>query len=415
MREWFQDAKFGIFIHWGVYSVLGEGEWVMHTKKIAVEEYEELPPRFNPTECDPAEWVRIAKNAGMKYITITSKHHDGFAMYDSQVSDWDVVDRTPFKRDVLKMLADECEKQDLKLFFYHSHLDWHHPDYYPRGRTGQYSDRPDCGDFNKYLDYMNAQIAELCSGEYGEIGGIWFDGWWDQQLKKPSEPIKKTQVDWNLKETYDIIHKQQPQALIGNNHHVAPFPGEDFQMFEKDLPGQDTTGFGGDAEIGDLPLETCETMNKSWGYNKDDKDYKSSKELVQYLVRAAGHNANFLLNVGPMPNGKIQPEFVKRLDEVGQWIAQYGESIYGTRGGPLEPTENYVTTSKEDRIYVHVLNWEGKDHLILPIGSRKVKRAWKLDGETHEALEIREDPQGLIVIVPKDRQNDIDTIIVLEG
>jgi len=415
MREWFQDAKFGMFIHWGVYSVLGEGEWVMHSKKITVEEYEELPPRFNPTEYDPAEWVRIAKNAGMKYITITSKHHDGFAMYDSKVSGWDVVDRTPYKRDVLKMLADECKKQDLKLFFYHSHLDWHHPDYYPRGRTGQYSDRPNHGDFNKYLDYMNAQIAELCSGEYGEIGGIWFDGWWDQQLKKLGEPIKKTQVDWHLKETYDIIHKQQPQALIGNNHHVAPFPGEDFQMFEKDLPGQDTTGFGGDAEIGDLPLETCETINKSWGYNKDDKDYKSSKELVQYLVRAAGHNANFLLNVGPMPNGKIQPAFVKRLDEVGEWIAQYGESIYRTRGGPLEPTENYVTTSKEDRIYVHVLNWDGKDHLMLPIGSRKVKRAWKLDGETHETLEIREDPQGLIVIVPKDRQNDIDTIIVLEG
>ena len=415
MREWFQDAKFGMFIHWGVYSVLGEGEWVMHSKKITLEEYEELPLRFNPTEYDPAEWVRIAKNAGMKYITITSKHHDGFAMYDSKASGWDVVDRTPFKRDVIKMLADECKKQDLKLFFYYSHLDWHHPDYYPHGRTGQYSGRPNHGDFNKYLDYMNAQIAELCSGEYGEIGGIWFDGWWDQQLKKPGEPIKKTQVDWHLKETYDIIHKLQPQALIGNNHHVAPFPGEDFQMFEKDLPGQDTTGFGGDAEIGDLPLETCETMNKSWGYNKDDKDYKSSKELVQYLVRAAGHNANFLLNVGPMPNGKIQPEFVKRLDEVGEWIAQYGESIYRTRGGPLEPTENYVTTSKEDRIYVHVLSWDGKDQLILPIGSHKVKRAWKLDGETHEALEIREHPQGLIVIVPKDRQNDIDTIIVLEG
>jgi len=415
MREWFQDAKFGMFIHWGVYSILGEGEWVMHTKKITVEEYEKLPPRFNPTEYDPAEWVRIAKKAGMKYITITSKHHDGFAIYDSKVSDYDIVDRTPYRKDALRMLADECKKQGLKLFFYHSHLDWHHPDYYPRGRTGQHSGRADHGDFDKYLDYMNTQIAELCSGEYGEIGGIWFDGWWDQQLKKPDEPVKKTQVDWRLRETYDLIHKLQPQALIGNNHHVAPFEGEDFQMFEKDLPGKDTTGFSGDAEIGDLPLETCETMNNSWGYNKTDRSFKSTKELIQYLVRAAGYNANFLLNVGPMPNGKIQPEFVKCLNEMGQWMAKYGESIYGTRAGPLEPTENYVTTRKENKTYVHVLNWDGEDHLILPIGIGKVKKAGKFDGETHEALQIDEHPQGLIVTVPKDQHNDIDTIIVLEG
>jgi len=415
MREWFQDAEFGMFIHWGVYSILGEGEWVMHTRKITVEEYEKLPPRFNPTEYDPAEWVRIAKNAGMKYITITSKHHDGFAMYDSKVSDYDIVDRTPYRKDVLKMLADECKKHGLKLFFYHSHLDWHHPDYHPHGRTGQYSGRADHGDFDKYLDYMNAQIAELCSGDYGEIGGIWFDGWWDQQLKKPDEPVKKTQVDWRLRETYDLIHKLQPQALIGNNHHVAPFEGEDFQMFEKDFPGKDTTGFSGDAEIGDLPLETCETINNSWGYNKNDRSFKSTKELIQYLVRAAGYNANFLLNVGPMPNGKIQPEFAKRLNEIGQWMAKYGESIYGTRGGPLESTENYVTTCKEDIIYVHVLNWDGKDHLILPIGNRKVKKAWKFNGKTLGALQIREHPKGLIVIVPQDKQDDIDTIVVLEG
>jgi len=415
MREWFQDAKFGMFIHWGVYSILGEGEWVMHTKKITVEEYEKLPPRFNPTEYDPAEWVRIAKKAGMKYITITSKHHDGFAIYDSKVSDYDIVDRTPYRKDALRMLADECKKQGLKLFFYYSHLDWHHPDYCPCGRTGQYSGRADHGDFDKYLDYMNAQIAELCSGDYGEIGGIWFDGWWDQQLKKPDEPVKKTQVDWRLRETYDLIHKLQPQALIGNNHHVAPFEGEDFQMSEKDLPGKDTTGFSGDAEIGDLPLETCETMNNSWGYNKTDRSFKSTKQLIQYLVRAAGYNANFLLNVGPMPNGKIQPEFVKCLNEMGQWMAKYGESIYGTRGGPLEPTENYVTTRKENKTYVHVLNWDGEDHLILPIGIGKVKKAGKFDGETHEALQIDEHPQGLIVTVPKDQHNDIDTIIVLEG
>jgi alpha-L-fucosidase len=412
MREWFQDSKFGMFIHWGVYSVLGDGEWVMHNNKLTVEEYEKLPTLFNPVEYDPAEWVRIAKNAGMKYITITSKHHDGFAMYDSKVSDYDTVDRTPFKKDGLKMLADECTKQDMKLFFYYSHLDWHHTDYYPRGRTGEHSNRPNHGDFNKYLDYMNTQIAELCSGNYGVIAGIWFDGWWDQQLKKAGEPVKNTQVDWRLEETYDLIHKLQPQALIGNNHHVAPFLGEDFQMFEKDLPGCNTTGFSGDAEIGSLPLETCETINKSWGYNKNDKDFKSSETLIQYLVRAAGSNANFLLNVGPISSGKIQPEFVLRLGQIGQWMAKNGDSIYGTRGGPLEPAENYVATHKDDKIYLHVLNWKGENHIVIPSVPKKIGKTWKLDDG--KAVQIRKNRQGLVVSLQKERQNNIDTIIVLE-
>src|SRR2546422_3339337 len=173
-REWFQDAKFGLFIHWGVYSVLENGEWVMHNTKMTLEEYEKLPARFNPVNYHPAEWVALARAAGMRYITITSKHHDGFAMFDSKVSDWDIVDRTPYKKDPLKMLAGECRKQGVKLFFYHSQLDWHHPDYFPRGRTGQYSGRPESGDWYRYLDYMDAQLGELLTN-YGEIGGIWFE------------------------------------------------------------------------------------------------------------------------------------------------------------------------------------------------------------------------------------------------
>src|SRR5881409_2846456 len=174
-RRWFQDARFGMFIHWGVYSVLGDGEWVMNNRKMTVAEYEELPPQFNPVNYNPAEWVSLAKAAGMRYITITSKHHDGFAMFDSKASDWNIVDRTPYKKDVLKMLADECHRQGVKLFFYHSQLDWHHPDYYPRGRTGRDTGRPEAGTWTKYLDYMNGQLRELLTN-YGEIGGIWFDG-----------------------------------------------------------------------------------------------------------------------------------------------------------------------------------------------------------------------------------------------
>ncbi len=296
-RTWFQDAKFGLFVHWGVYCLLGDGEWVMQHQTIPLKTYEKLPAFFNPIDFNPAEWVQMVKDAGMKYITITSKHHDGFAMFDSKVSDWDIVDRTPYKKDVLKMLADECHQQGIKLFFYHSQLDWHHPDYFPRGRTGTLLGRPESGNWQNYIKYQNDQLTELLTN-YGPIGGIWFDGWWDKKWDKA----------WDLETTYALIHKLQPATLIGNNHPVLPFPGEDFQMFEKDLPGRSTQGFNAEAKVGDLPLETCETMNHSWGFNLQDNRYKSSKELIQYLIKAAGNNANFLLNVGPMPNGKIQRE-----------------------------------------------------------------------------------------------------------
>ena len=216
-----------------------------------VSDYERLPSQFNPQNFDPTAWVALAKSAGMKYITITSKHHDGFAMFDSQVSDWTIVQRTPYKRDVLKLLADECHKQGIKLFFYHSQLDWHHRDYFPRGATGHSSGRPESGVWSKYLDYQNAQLRELLTN-YGEIAGIWFDGWWD-----------KPDADWQLDKTYQLIHSLQSQTLIGNNHHRTPLPGEDFQMFEKDLPGRNTAGFNEEEKVANLPLETAETINQA--------------------------------------------------------------------------------------------------------------------------------------------------------
>jgi alpha-L-fucosidase len=397
-REWFQDAKFGLFIHWGVYSVLEDGEWVMNNRKITVEEYEKLPARFNPVNYSPAEWVSLAKAAGMKYITITSKHHDGFAMFDSKVSDWNIVARTPYKKDPLKMLAEECRKQGVKLFFYHSQLDWHNPDYYPRGRTGLTAGRPDRGDWYHYLDYMDAQLRELLTN-YGEIGGIWFDGWWD-----------KPKADWRLQKTYGMIHQLQPQALVGANHHQAPFEGEDFQMFEKDLPGFNTAGFNQDSKVGALPLETCETINTAWGYNAKDKKFKSAKALVHYLVRAAGYNANFLLNVGPRPDGTIQPEFVERLKEVGAWLAQYGESIYGTRGGPIPPRDWGVTTKKGSRVFLHLLKLED-EVLALPKFAPVRSATLLKDGSK---VELVENSLGLMLRVPMSVREPIDTVVVLE-
>jgi alpha-L-fucosidase len=398
-QEWFQDAKFGMFIHWGVYSVLGDGEWVMNNRKMTAAEYEKLPPQFNPTEFNAAEWVALAKSAGMKYITITSKHHDGFAMFATKQSDWNIVDRTPYKKDPIKMLADECHKQGIKLFFYHSELDWHNPDYYPLGRTGHTTGRPAGGDWNKYLDYMDGQLTELLTN-YGPIGGIWFDGWWD-----------KPDADWQLQRTYALIHRLQPEAMIGNNHHHAPFPGEDFQMFEKDLPGHSTQSFNQESEIGTLPLETCETINNAWGYNKNDDHFKSTKDLIHYLVRAAGYNSNFLLNVGPMPNGKIQPEFVERLKGMGAWMAKNGQSIYGTRGGPITPRPWGVTTQKGNTIYVHILDWQDSA-LLLPKLNLKVARAHLLDGG--ETVEIADADYGMVLKLPASAHDPIDEIVVLE-
>jgi alpha-L-fucosidase len=397
-REWFQDAKFGLFVHWGVYSVLGDGEWVMNNRKIAVPEYEKLPALFNPTAFDAAEWVALVKAAGMKYVTITSKHHDGFAMWDSRVSDWDVVDRTPYKKDVLKLLADECRRQGIRLFFYHSQLDWHHPDYFPRGRTGRDARRAEQGEWSRYLDYMDAQLRELLTG-YGPIGGIWFDGWWD-----------KPEADWRLEKTYALIHELQPAALIGSNHHRRPFPGEDFQMFEKDLPGGKTASFNQDSEIGELPLETCETMNNSWGFNLLDTRHKSTQELLHLLVRAAGHDANLLLNVGPMPDGRIQPEFVSRLREMGAWLARNGDAIYGTRGGPVPPRPWGATTRKGDKVYVHILDWPDPV-LSLPRLPKAVAKAYRLAGGAPVIATAQADALTLRLGADRD---PLDTVVVLE-
>jgi alpha-L-fucosidase len=397
-RDWFQDARFGMFIHWGVYSVPARGEWVMEHEHISVGEYEKFAPPFNPTQFSAQEIVALAKRAGMRYITITSKHHDGFAMWPTRQSRWDIVDATPYKLDPLKALATEAQRQGIKLFFYYSMLDWHNSDYWPLGRTGHFTGRPPAGDFNRYLDYMDAQLAELLGGDYGAIGGIWFDGMWD-----------KPDADWKLERTYGLIHRLQPTALVGNNHHRLPFAGEDFQMFEQDLPGENSAGFN-KAGISGLPLETCETINHSWGYTRDDKDFKSATQLIHLLVRAAGANANFLLNIGPTAQGKVQPEFVERLQAIGAWLVTHGDTVYGTRAGPISPRSWGVTTAKGNRIYVHILAWQ-EPYLVLPPVAG-VKAAWDFD--SHHKVELADFRGQTLLAVPPAASDSIDRVVVLE-
>lgn len=405
-REWFQEAKFGMFLHWGVYSVMGGGgdygiaEWIMNQKQIPIQAYERLADFFNPVEFDPAEWVSIAKEAGMNYITITSKHHDGFALYDSKVSNWDVVDRTPYGKDLLKQLKEECDKQGLKLFFYYSQLDWHHPDYYPRGRTGQgYTGRPESGDWDTYIQYMNDQLSELLTN-YGDIGGIWFDGMWDQW-----------DADWQLEETYSLIHKLQPGALIGSNHHKTPLPGEDFMMFERDLPGENTMGFNQTTVEVEVPLEMCETMNGSWGYNIKDRRFKSTGQLIQTIVKAAGYGSNFLLNNGPMPNGKLQPENADTLKVIGKWLDTYGETYYGTEKGPIAPRDWGATTQKGNTVYVHVMDLDDET-LLLPEYDAKIKSVTLFDDKS--ALKYSQNEFGTLIRIPYSKRKPVDTIVVIE-
>ncbi|MBS1600712.1 MAG: alpha-L-fucosidase, partial [Bacteroidetes bacterium] len=360
-RKWFDSARFGMFIHWGAFSVLGDGEWVMNNRNIRVPEYTRLVEIFNPIDFDAAKWVGVAKNAGMQYITLITRHHDGFSDWDTKQSDWKIT-KTPWGKDAVKLLADECHKQGIKLFVYYSLLDWYRSDYqYETGRTGRGTGRTQKSDWNSYINFMKAQLTELLTN-YGEIGGVWFDGFWDQ-LDNDVVKDQKSKVDWHITEIYELIHKLQPQCLIGNNHHQTPLPGEDFQMFEKDLPGGNTTGFGG-ASVSALPLETCETINDSWGFNITDRNHKSLKTLIQLLVKDAGYGCNLLLNIGPLPNGDIQPEFKERLSGMGEWLKTYGSAIYGTRAGFIKPQDWGAVTEKGNKVYLHIFKTDGDKFFI---------------------------------------------------
>ncbi len=401
-RKWFQEAKFGLFIHWGVYSQLGDGEWVMERQGIPISSYEKLPTFFNPIDFNADEWVKMVKEAGMKYITITSRHHDGFSMFDSKVSNYSIVKKTPYKKDVLKALSKACKKEGIKLFFYYSLLDWHNADYFPRGKTGEKITGRKEGDWNKYISFMKAQLTELLTN-YGEVGGIWFDGHWDQIIDG------KLQVDWHYNEIYKLIHSIQPQCLIGNNHHLAPIKGEDFQMFERDLPGQNTTGWGTTTEnIGQLPKEVCETINGSWGFNLQDQKHKSPKEIIQYVVKAAGYGSNLLLNVGPMPNGKIQAEHVATLKKVGEWMSSNGKTIYNTTGGAIRPTDKLAFTQRGKTIYLHVFN-TNDDFIFIKKFTKKIKYIKLFN--SREKLPFTKTKFGLFIQLPNKKRNEIDTII----
>ena len=399
-RTEFQDNKFGIYIHWGLYSMLGNGEWVMSNRNINYQEYTHLADGFYPSKFDAEEWVKAFKAAGARYVTFTTRHHDGFSMFKTSANNYNIVDGTPFHRDVLKELADACQKHGIKLHLYYSHVDWSRPDY-PQGWSGMGVGKPkDQYNYDSYLAFMKHQLTELLTN-YGPIGAIWFDGYWDQK--------NNPKFDWRLDEQYSLIHRLQPSCLVANNHHKAPKPGEDLQTFEQDLPGQNTAGYSKGTVIGQLPLETVMTMNKVWGYDITDKKYKSSEYIIQHIIKAAGNNANYVINIGPRPDGKLPVEAVERLKAIGDWMGRYGETIYGTRGGIVRPHDWGVTTQKGNTLYVHIMNCQDRA-LFLPLTDRRVASARMYDG--HQKVRVSKNAEGVTLELPAVPKG-VDTIVEL--
>lgn len=385
-RKDFQDMRFGIFIHWGIYSLFGQGEWFMNEHNVNYREYAKAASAFYPHEFNAKEWVAAIKDAGARYICFTSRHHDSFSMFKTAQSPYNIVDATPYGKDVVGMLADECHAQGITLNLYYSLLDWARQDY-PVGGNGRGTGREKgVSNMGRYVEFMKGQLSELLTN-YGKIGAIWFDGWWDHK------PTADAPFDWHLPELYSLIHRLQPACLVINNHHVAPFPGEDAQTFERDVPGENKAGFSAGQEIGKLPLETCQTLNGSWGYNCTDLNYKSTDDVVRLLARTAGKGANLLLNVGPQPNGRIPDEALKRLKEIGAWMRQHGETIYGTSAG--EPGEQKwgPTTQKGKTLYLHVISADSSA-IAVPLKS-KVRSVRAFDGK--KPLKFAKTKEGISV------------------
>lgn len=388
IREEFQDRKFGIFLHWGIYSMLGDGEWVMHNRHLDRDEYAKLAGGFYPSKFDAREWTQLFKEAGARYVTFTSRHHDGFSMWASKASPYNIVDATPFKRDVVGELAEACKEQGLKLHFYYSHMDWQRTDY-PTGSCKNCPHDEATTNWESYYAFMNRQLTELLTN-YGPIGAIWFDGMWDH---------REEGFNWQLEEQYALIKRLQPTCLIGNNHHGSPIGLEDFQLFEQDLPGQNTAGFSGEQKVSLLPLETCMTMNNTWGYSITDNNYKDGDELIRRLVKAAGMNANFLLNIGPRPDGKLPDQAVERLKHIGKFMQANGETIYGTRGGIVLPQEWGVTTQKGKTLYIHILNKVDGGELFLPLTGQTITKVTMHSDGTK--LKFKRDKEGIRISLPE--------------
>jgi alpha-L-fucosidase len=410
---WWREARFGLFIHWGLYAIpAGEwegnthhGEWIMHTAQIPVEQYEQFREHFNPVKFDADEWVRIAKDAGMKYIVITSKHHDGFCLFDSQYTDYDVMS-TPFQRDIMKELAEACRRHGLRMCCYHSIMDWHHPDYLPR--RGWEKRSAEGANLDRYVAHLKSQVRELLTN-YGPIGVMWFDGEWEG-----------TWTHEYGADLYNYVRGIQPRTIVNNRVDKgragmagmtvdARFAG-DFGTPEQEIP---PTGLPG------VDWETCMTMNDHWGYNKHDHNWKSSEDLIRKLADISSKGGNFLLNVGPTAEGTFPQPCIDRLRDIGRWMEINGESIYGTQASPFKSLPWGRCTQKvlpggNTRLYLHVFDWPADGRLVVPGIFNEPRQAYALAAAGRRPLVVEREEDALVVRLPAQAPDPIDSVIALD-
>ena len=414
---WYRSAKFGMFIHWGAYSVASvEASWPIMSPEahwnITEPEYVSLYKRFNPTQYDPATWVELARQAGQRYMVITTKHHDGFCMFDSALTDYKIT-RTPYGKDVMAMLAKAAQEGGMPLGFYYSPPDMHHPGYRDTSQLVKdtWHGDPSRPEWASYLDYMEGQLRELLT-KYGPVALIWFDGL-DREEKYQGQRF------------ISLIHELQPAALVNNRIGVdGDFVTPEQQIPDKiptkraaeKLPGAAESQASAPATVPppeDFQLwETCMTINDTWAYNKNDQHFKSVQTLIQDLANVASKGGNFLLDVGPTPEGTIQPEFVERLQAMGKWMKVNGDSIYGTTYGPWQNLPFGKTTAKGKTIYLHVFDWPSKPELEVPGVERRVSRITVL--ATGRKAKFKQKGDRLLIAVQSTAPDPNDSVLKID-
>jgi len=411
--QWWREARFGMFIHWGLYSILaGEwkgatnhAEWIRTTAQIPLEEYDQLVPRFNPVQFEAEAWVQMAKDAGMKYIVLTSKHHDGFCLFDSKHTDFDVTS-TPFQRDILKELAEACRKAGLKMCWYHSIMDWHHPDYLPR-REWEKNRSTEGANLERYIAHMKAQLKELITN-YGDIGVLWFDGEWENT--------------WNNQhglDLYDYVRGLQSNIIINNRVGASRAGMEGF-----DKAGEGVGDFGTPEQqvpatgLSGVDWESCITMNNNWGYNSHDQNWKSTTALIQMLADIASKGGNLLLNVGPTSEGLFPQASIARLREIGDWMRVNNEAIYATQASPFKQLAWGRCTQKSiaggTRLYLHVFDWPANGSLRLPGIFNQTQKVFLLGDKEKTALQVNREDDALLITVPAQAPDAHNSIVVLD-
>ncbi len=391
--QWFRDAKFGLFIHWGVYSMIGREEWARQLLQIPVAEYQYYADNFNPTAFDPDAWVALAKAAGIRYIVITSKHHDGFCLFDSRFTDHDIM-KAKYGRDILAMLAAACKKAGMPLGFYYSIMDWHHPDYLPR-RNWEKDRSTRSADFNRYMEYAINQVQELVKNYDPAI--LWFDGEWEHS----NEEQRAAEIERTLLGL-------KPSLLI-NDRLFKREPGHgDFGTPENYVPATGIRNPDGSLRL----WEACYTMNfNGWGYNRYETEFHSASQLIRQLIEIVSKGGNLLLNIGPQPDGRIQPEFESRLRHIGEWLKVNGEAIYGAGPSVFERLPFFGrATVKGTRIYLHVMGWPADRKIRLPGLKTQVNRVALLAEPTRE-LRMRRAGADVIITLP-ERPLDLDATVV---